>query len=150
MIPNPEPQNLRSVDFLLVEDNPDHVELILKVLQDNNILNLVHVVTNGEKALDFIYQREEYADAPRPGLILLDIKLPRVDGTEVLRRIKADPKLESIPVVMLTSSVSEQEMVESYSRGANSYIIKPVGFEQFTEVIKDLKLYWLVVNVLPT
>jgi two-component system response regulator len=150
MIPNPESQNLRSVDFLLVEDNPDHVELILKVLQDNNILNLVHVVTNGEKALDFIYQREEYADAPRPGLILLDIKLPRVDGTEVLRRIKADPKLESIPVVMLTSSVSEQEMVESYSRGANSYIIKPVGFEQFTEVIKDLKLYWLVVNVLPT
>lgn len=140
----------QPVDILLVEDNPDHVELILKVLQDNNVLNQVHVVTNGEKALNFLYQREEYAEAPRPGLILLDIKLPRVDGTEVLRRIKADPKLESIPVVMLTSSVSEQEMVESYSRGANSYIIKPVGFEQFAKVIKDLKLYWLVISVLPT
>lgn len=150
MIPNSEFQNLRSVDFLLVEDNPDHVELILKVLQDNNVLNQVHVVVNGEKALNFLYQREEYADAPRPGLILLDIKLPRVDGTEVLRRIKADPKLESIPVVMLTSSVGEQEMVESYSRGADSYIIKPVGFEQFAKVIKDLKLYWQVVDVLPT
>ena len=140
----------QPVDILLVEDNPDHVELILKVLQDNNVLNQVHVVTNGEKALNFLYQREEYAEAPRPGLILLDIKLPRVDGTEVLRRIKADPRLESIPVVMLTSSVSEQEMVESYSRGANSYIIKPVGFEQFAKVIKDLKLYWLVISVLPT
>ena len=140
----------QPVDILLVEDNPDHVELILKVLQDNNVLNQVHVVTNGEKALNFLYQREEYAEAPRPGLILLDIKLPRVDGTEVLRRIKADPKLESIPVVMLTSSVSEQEMVESYSRGANSYIIKPVGFEQFLKVIKDLKLYWLVINISPT
>lgn len=140
----------QPVDILLVEDNPDHVELILKVLQDNNVLNQVHVVTNGEKALNFLYQREEYAEAPRPGLILLDIKLPRVDGTEVLRRIKADPKLESIPVVMLTSSVSEQEMVESYSRGANSYIIKPVGFEQFLKVIKDLKFYWLVINILPT
>ena len=140
----------QPVDILLVEDNPDHVELILKVLQDNNVLNQVHVVTNGEKALNFLYQREEYAEAPRPGLILLDIKLPRVDGTEVLRRIKADPKLESIPVVMLTSSVSEQEMVESYSRGANSYIIKPVGFEQFLKVIKDLKFYWLVINISPT
>jgi CheY-like chemotaxis protein len=150
MIPNSEFQNLRSVDFLLVEDNPDHVELILKVLQDNNVLNPVHVVTNGEKALDFLYQREEYTDAPQPGLILLDIKLPRMDGTEVLRRIKADPKLKSIPVVMLTSSVGEQEMVESYSRGADSYIIKPLGFEQFAKVIKDLKLYWQVINILPT
>jgi CheY-like chemotaxis protein len=150
MIPNSEFQNPRSVDFLLVEDNPDHVELILKVLQDNNVLNPVHVVTNGEKALDFLYQREEYADAPRLGLILLDIKLPRIDGTEVLRRIKADPKFESIPVVMLTSSVSEQEMVESYSFGADSYIIKPVAFEQFAKVIKDLNLYWQVINVLPT
>jgi CheY-like chemotaxis protein len=150
MIPHSEFQNPHSVDILLVEDNPDHVELILKELQDNNVLNQVHVVTNGEEALHFLYQREEYANAPQPGLILLDIKLPRVDGTEVLRRIKADPKFESTPVVMLTSSVGEQEMVESYSRGANSYIIKPVGFEQFVKMIKDLKLYWQVVAVLPT
>jgi two-component system response regulator len=139
----------RQIDILLVEDNPDHVELILKALRDNDVLNEVHVATNGEEALDFLYQRGEYTDAQRPGLILLDIKLPRVDGTEVLRRIKADPKLKSIPVVMLTTSEGEEEMVESYSCGANSYIVKPVNFEQFVRVIKELKLYWLVINSLP-
>ena len=138
-----EPQ---SVDILLVEDNPDHVELILRALRDNNLLNQVHVVTNGEEALDFLYQRGKYSDAPRPGLILLDIKLPKVDGIEVLRRIKADPELRSIPVVMLTTSAGEQEIVESYSCGANSYIIKPLDFDQFVKAIKTLKLYWLVVN----
>ena len=138
-----EPQ---SVDILLVEDNPDHVELILRALRDNNLLNQVHVVTNGEEALDFLYQRGKYSDAPRPGLILLDIKLPKVDGIEVLRRIKADPELRSIPVVMLTTSAGEQEIVESYSCGANSYIVKPLDFDQFVKAIKTLKLYWLVVN----
>ncbi len=138
-----EPQ---SVDILLVEDNPDHVELILRALRDNNLLNQVHVVTNGEEALDFLYQRGKYSDAPRPGLILLDIKLPRVDGIEVLRRIKADPELRSMPVVMLTTSAGEQEIVESYSCGANSYIVKPLDFDQFVKAIKTLKLYWLVVN----
>ncbi len=149
MIPHSEFQNPHSVDILLVEDNLDHVELILKALQDNNVLNEVRVVTNGEEALDFLYRRGEYADAPRPGLILLDIKLPKVDGIEVLRRIKADPKLKSIPVVMLTTSAGEEEMVESYNCGANSYIVKPVDFEQFAKVIKELKLYWLVINSLP-
>ena len=139
----------RQIDILLVEDNPDHVELILKALRDNNVLNEVYVVTNGEKALDFLYQRGEYADAPRPGLILLDIKLPRMEGIEVLRRIKADPKLKSIPVVMLTTSASEAEMMDSYSCGANSYVVKPVDFEQFVKVIKELKLYWMVINSLP-
>ncbi|NIO68880.1 MAG: response regulator [Anaerolineae bacterium] len=136
----------QSADILLVEDNPDHVELILKALRDNNLLNQVHVVTNGEEALDFLYQRGKYSDAPRPGLILLDIKLPKVDGIEVLRRIKADPELRSIPVVMLTTSAGEQEIVESYSCGANSYIVKPLDFDQFVKAIKTLKLYWLVVN----
>jgi two-component system response regulator len=138
-----EPQ---SVAILLVEDNPDHVELILRALRDNNLLNQVHVVTNGEEALDFLYQRGKYSDAPRPGLILLDIKLPKVDGIEVLRRIKADPELRSMPVVMLTTSAGEQEIVESYSCGANSYIVKPLDFDQFVKAIKTLKLYWLVVN----
>jgi len=141
---NPQP-----VDILLVEDNADHVELILKALRNNNILNEVHVASNGEEALDFLYQREEYADAPQPGLILLDIKLPRMDGTEVLRRIKADPKLKSIPVVMLTTSAGEEETIESYNYGANSYIVKPVDFEHFIKVIKDLKLYWFIINSLP-
>ena len=109
----------------------------------------VRVVTNGKEALDFLYQRGEYADVPRPGLILLDIKLPRMGGMEVLRRIKADPKLKSIPVVMLTTSAGNEEMMESYNYGANSYIVKPVDFEQFVKVIKGLKLYWMVINSLP-
>jgi CheY-like chemotaxis protein len=140
----------KPVDILLVEDNPDHVELTVKALRDNNVLNEVYVVTNGEEALDFLYQRGAYANAPQPGLILLDIKLPRGDGIEVLRQIKADPKLKSIPVVMLTTSVSEAEMVKSYNYGANSYIVKPVDFERFAKAIKALKLYWLVINTLPT
>jgi two-component system response regulator len=139
----------RPVVILLVEDNPDHVELVLKALQDNNVLNQVYVVTDGEEALDFLYRRGEHGRAPRPGLILLDIKLPKVDGIEVLRRIKTDPKLKSIPVVMLTTSAGEKETIESYNYGANSYIVKPVGFEQFVKVIKDLKLYWMVINSLP-
>lgn len=139
----------KSVDILLIEDNADHVELILKALQDNNVLNEMHVVASGEEAMDFLYQRGEYANAARPGLILLDIKLPGMDGIEFLRRIKADPKLKRIPVVILTTSAGEKEIVESYNCGANSYIVKPVDFEQFVKVIKDLKLYWLVVNSLP-
>jgi len=140
----------RELDILLIEDNPDHVELILKTLEENNVLNEVYVVTSGEDALDFLYQRGKYADAPRPGVILLDIKLPRVDGIEVLRQIKADAKLKPIPVVMLTTSAGEREIVESYNYGANSYIVKPVDFQQFAKVIKELKLYWMVISSLPT
>ena len=139
----------KSVDILLVEDNADHVELIVKALRNNNVLNEVHVAINGEEAVDFLYQRGAYVDAARPGLILLDIKLPGMDGIEFLRRIKADPKLKRIPVVMLTTSAGEKEIVESYNCGANSYIVKPVDFEQFVKVIKELKLYWVVVNSLP-
>jgi len=142
--------DLQSVNILLVEDNLDHVELILRTLRDNNLLNQVHVVTNGEEALDFLYRRGKYSDAPRPVLTLLDIKLPRVDGIEVLRQIKADPELKSMPVVMLTTSADEQEIVESYTCGANSYIVKPLDFDQFVKAIKAVKLYWLVINSLPT
>jgi CheY-like chemotaxis protein len=139
----------KSVDILLIEDNPDHVELILKALRGNNLLNEVHVVVSGEEAMDFVYQRGGYANVARPGLILLDIKLPGMDGIEFLRRIKADPNLKSIPVVMLTTSAGEKEIVESYNCGVNSYIVKPVDFDQFVKVIKDLKLYWVLVNSLP-
>jgi CheY-like chemotaxis protein len=139
----------KSVDILLVEDNADHVELIVKALRNNNVLNEVHIAISGEEAMDFLYQRGAYVDAARPGLILLDIKLPGMDGTEFLRWIKADPKLKSIPVVVLTTSGSEKEIAESYHCGANSYIVKPVDFEHFTKVIKELKLYWMVANSLP-
>ena len=139
----------KSIDILLVEDNADHVELIVKALRNNNVLNEVHVAISGEEAMDFLYQRGAYVDAARPGLILLDIKLPGMDGIEFLRRIKADPKLKLIPVVVLTTSGSEKEIAESYNCGANSYIVKPVDFERFAKVIKELKLYWMVVNSLP-
>jgi CheY-like chemotaxis protein len=139
----------KSVDILIVEDNADHVELIVKALRNNNVLNEVHVAISGEEAMDFLYQRGAYVDAARPELILLDIKLPGMDGIEFLRRIKADPKLKLIPVVVLTTSGSEKEIAESYNCGANSYIVKPVDFERFAKVIKELKLYWMVVNSLP-
>ena len=144
-----EKRSMNPVDILLVEDNADHVELIVKALRDNNVLNEVHVLTSGEEAIDFLYQRGAYVNAARPGLILLDIKLPGMDGIEFLRQIKADPKLKLIPVVVLSTSESEKDIVGCYGCGVNSYIVKPVGFEEFTKVIKDLKLYWLVVNSLP-
>jgi CheY-like chemotaxis protein len=125
------------------------MELILKALQDNNLLNEVHVLTRGEEAIDFLHQRGAYVGAARPGLILLDIKLPGMDGIEFLRQIKADPKLKLIPVVVLSTSESEKDIMGCYNCGANSYIVKPAGFEEFAKVIKDLKLYWLVVNSLP-
>jgi two-component system response regulator len=140
----------KFVDILLVEDNPDHVELILKALRGNNLLNEMHVVFSGEEAMDFLSPPGGYANVARPGLILLDIKLPGMDGIEFLRRIKADPNLKSIPVVMLTTSAGEKEIVESYNCGANSYVVKPVDFEQFVKVIKDLVLYWVLVNRIPT
>jgi CheY-like chemotaxis protein len=149
MNPNSEHKNPHLIDILLVEDNADHVELILKALKDNNVLNEVHVLTSSEEAMDFLHQRGAYVDAARPGLILLDIKLPGMDGIEFLRWIKADPKLKRIPVVILTTSAGEKEIVESYNCGANSYIVKPVDFEHFVKVIKEVKLYWTVVNSLP-
>ena len=134
----------KSVDILLIEDNPDHVELILKALQDNNVLNEVHVLTNGEEAMDFLHQRGAYVDKAQPGLILLDIKLPGMDGIEFLRQIKADPKLKPIPVVVLSTSEREKDIVGCYNCGANSYIVKPVDYRQFAKVVKEVKLYWLV------
>ncbi|MEA3345186.1 MAG: response regulator [Chloroflexota bacterium] len=138
-----EPQ---PIDILLVEDNPDHVELTLKALGDNKFVNEVYWVSTGEEALDFLNRRGEYADAPRPGLILLDIKLPKMDGIECIRRLKSDPRLTSIPVVVLTTSADDRDITESYDCGANSYIVKPMDFEQFDRVVKDLKRYWLIIN----
>ncbi|MCS6817604.1 MAG: response regulator [Blastocatellia bacterium] len=143
---------MKPIVILLVEDNPDHVLLIKRALELNNILNEVHVVEDGQEALDYLYRQGKYADpdsAPRPGLILLDIKLPKVDGLEVLRRIKSDPILKAIPIIMLTSSEQEADILRSYLNGANSYIVKPIQFDAFVQKVRELKLYWILVNTLP-
>ena len=142
----------KPVDILLVEDNEDHIELTLMALKNNNLINDIHVVKDGQEALDFAYHRGKYQDTeryPRPGLILLDIHLPKVDGLEVLETLKKDPDLKSIPVIMLTTSSRDEEIVKSYAGGANSYVTKPVDFEEFVKKIKYMKLYWTIVNSLP-
>ncbi len=142
----------REVNILLVEDNPDHAELTLKALEDGRVSNRVFWVKDGEEALDFLHRRRRWADAaasPRPWLILLDVKLPKVDGHEVLRRIKGDDDLRAIPVVMLTTSEREEEVEASYRAGANSFVTKPVRFADFVERIKAVKLYWMLTNRLP-
>jgi len=142
----------KPVDILLVEDNEDHIELTLMALKNNNLINDIHVVKDGQEALDFAYHRGKYQDTeryPRPGLILLDIHLPKVDGLEVLETLKKDPDLKSIPIIMLTTSSRDEEIVKSYAGGANSYVTKPVDFEEFVKKIKYMKLYWTIVNSLP-
>lgn len=142
--------NERPVDILLVEDNPDDEELALHALQQNNLANRIEVVRDGVEALDFIFKRGDYADrGNNPRVILLDLKLPRVDGLEVLRQVKADPATRKIPVVVLTSSREDRDLVESYDLGVNSYIVKPVDFEGFNEAVRQLGLYWLLINQPP-
>ncbi|MFH1907270.1 MAG: response regulator [Chloroflexota bacterium] len=142
----------KPVEILLVEDNPHDVELTLHALKKNNIANRIEVVRDGAEALEFIFATGAYADrqnVEKPRVILLDLKLPKVDGLEVLRQIKADPRTRTIPVVALTSSREERDIVESYKLGVNSYIVKPVDFEQFTEAVRQLGLYWLLLNQPP-
>ncbi len=138
--------------ILLVEDNPDDEALTLRALKKNNIGNKVTVVRDGAEALDFLFCAGPYAGRdPRdlPQVILLDLKLPKVDGLEVLRRIRADKRTSLLPVVILTSSKEEQDMLEGYKSGANSYVRKPVDFNQFVEAVHQLGLYWLVLNEVP-
>jgi two-component system response regulator len=132
--------------ILLVEDNPDDVELTLRVFKKNKILNEVVVAHDGEEALKYLLDEESII----PAVILLDIKLPKVDGLEVLKRIRADQRTKLIPVVILTSSKEEVDLVQGYNNGANSYIRKPVDFEKFTYVVNNLSLYWLVLNETPS
>jgi two-component system response regulator len=143
----------QPVEILLVEDNPNDVELALHALKKNNLSNQVHVVRDGVEALDFIFGTGPYAGRDLgavPRVILLDLKLPRVDGLEVLRRVKADPRTRAIPVVVLTSSREERDIIESYQLGVNSYIVKPVNFEQFSETARQLGYYWLLLNKQPS
>lgn len=142
----------KQVEILLVEDNPNDVELTLRALKKNNLANRVVVVGDGEEALDFILARGQYADREitnGPKVVLLDLKLPKVDGLEVLRAVKADERTRMIPVVMLTSSREERDIIESYRLGVNSYIVKPVDFEKFLDSVRDLGLYWLLLNQPP-
>jgi CheY-like chemotaxis protein len=141
-----------AVEILLVEDNPNDVELTLRALKKQHLANNVHVVNDGEQALDFIFGIGKYAGRDvnnRPKVILLDLKLPKVDGLEVLRRVKADEQAKLIPVVVLTSSREERDLVESYKLGVNSYLVKPVDFEKFLQTVHDLGFYWLLLNKAP-
>ena len=144
--------NVDPIDILLVEDNPNDLELALRALKRHNLANNVVVVRDGADALDFIFREGAYVGRPmegNPKLILLDLKLPKVDGLDVLRKIKSDERTKSIPVVILTSSKEERDVVESYKLGVNSYMVKPVDFDQFIECVSEIGFYWLVCNEPP-
>ncbi len=141
------------VEILLVEDDPNDVELTLHAMKRNKVTNHIQVARDGQEAIDFLFGTSAHQDrgtSRPPRVILLDLKLPKVDGLEVLRRVKADPRTKAIPVVVLTSSREDRDIVESYALGVNSYIVKPVDFEQFTEAVRTLGLYWLLLNEPPS
>ena len=140
------------VQILLVEDTPGDLELALRALRKGNLANRIEVARDGVEAIEFIFCEGKHAgrrmeDGPK--VILLDLKLPRMDGLEVLRRIKSDPRTNTIPVVVLTSSKEQSDLVESYNLGVNSYIVKPVNFDQFVATVQELGMYWLLLNQLP-
>lgn len=142
-------ERCEKVEILLVEDNPNDAEMTMRAFKKNNLSNRIFHVHDGAEALDFIFCRGPFQDRDartRPKMILLDLKLPKVDGLEVLKAIKSDPKTRIIPVVMLTSSMEEKDLIESYQLGVNSYIIKPVNFDKFCEAIKEIGFYWLLLN----
>ena len=143
---------MENIEILLVEDNPNDEELTLYALRKNNITNQIQVVRDGAEALEYIFCTGAFADRQindPPKVVLLDLKLPKVDGLEVLERIKADARTRTIPVVVLTSSQEERDIVESYQLGVNSYIVKPVDFEQFNEAVRHIGLYWMLLNKTP-
>lgn len=144
--------NLNSVDILLVEDNPNDAELTIRELRKNNLSNNLFHVTDGEEALEFIFATGRYANSSevhRPKMVLMDIQMPKVNGIEVLKRIKEDERTKTLPVVMLTSSKEDPDIRRCYELGANSYIVKPVNFESFAQSIKNLGFYWLLLNQPP-
>lgn len=143
---------LEQVEILLVEDNPADAEMTLRALRHNNLANKVHWVKDGEQALEFMFRTGAYEGRDPvavPKLVMLDIKMPKVDGIEVLRRLKANEETRTVPVVVMTSSNEERDVVESYRLGVNSYIVKPVQFESFLETVAKIGLYWVITNRVP-
>jgi two-component system response regulator len=141
-----------GVEILLVEDNPKDLKLAMHALSSRMLANKIEVARDGEEALDYLFCRGRYADRNfnhQPRLVLLDLKLPKVDGLDVLRAVKSDPRTKAIPVVILTASSEEKDLVESYKLGANAYIQKPVDFDQFRQIVEQVGLFWLVVNQPP-
>ena len=134
--------------ILLVEDSPNDIELTLAALAENHLANEVVVARDGEEALDYLYRRGMFKlrEPGQPAVVLLDLKLPKVDGLEVLAQLKADPALKVVPVVMLTSSHEEKDLVRSYNLGVNAYVVKPVDFPEFVEAVKEVGLFWAVIN----
>lgn len=157
-LPSPGEQNkleqmLTTIpNILVVEDNPDHIEMIRMALSGEGMFNNVYSVTNGEDAIDYLFRRGAYADkaaSPRPSIILLDIKLPRMDGFEVLQQVKGNNELKPIPVILLTTSTENKEVIRGYAYGANSYVTKPLRFDEFMDRIKSVYIYWVFSNMLP-
>ena len=142
-----------TIEIILVEDNPADVEMTLSALKERNLANKVHVLRDGAEALDYIMKnvdcRQGQADEHRPKVILLDLKLPKIDGLEVLRRIRSDERTKPVPVVILTSSDEERDRIASYRLGANSYVVKPIGFDNFARAVTELGCYWVLMNKPP-
>ena len=141
--------NVRPIEILLIEDNPGDADLAREALETSKLYNSLHVVGDGEEAMAFLQNQGEYADAPHPDLILLDLNLPKKDGREVLEEVKADGALRRVPVVVLTTSSDEQDILKSYNLHANCYITKPIDLEQFTRVVQSIQDFWFSIVVLP-
>ena len=139
----------RHIEILLVEDSPADVLLTREAFEQNKILNTLYVAEDGVQAMDFLYKRGAYASVPRPDLILLDLNLPRKNGREVLAEIKADPDLKKIPIVVLTTSSAEEDVLRAYDLNANCYVVKPVGFDNFMEAVQSIRHFWFSIVTLP-
>ena len=140
----------KHIEILLVEDSPADILLTREAFQESRIVNTIHVAEDGIQAMNFLYKRGEYASSPRPDLILLDLNLPRKNGREVLAEIKADPNLKKIPIVVLTTSSADEDILKAYDLNANCYVVKPVGFDNFMQAMQSIRHFWFSVVTLPT